>query len=266
MIHCGDAVRVLGTIPQNSIDLTIFSPPYDSIRDYGNNWTLDRIALGKEIFRVSKDGAMCCVVIQDGTKDFAKSLSTFRWGVEWIDSVGWKLFECCIYQRHGRPGAWWNQRFRVDHEYILMFFKGDRPKCFDKNSLMVDSKHAGKIFHGTSRQTDGSTRKILPTAVNVKKCRGTVWQYATSNTEGNKVKMQHPATFPDKLADDLIQCFSVAGDTVLDPMCGSGTTCISAAKLSRKYVGIEINQTYVNIANQRLQQEISNDKCDTAQI
>lgn len=53
------------------------------------------------------------------------------------------------------------------------------------------------------------------------KCRGTVWEYVTSAGEGNRVKLQHPATFPDRLAEDLIRCYSNAGDTVLDPFMGS---------------------------------------------
>ena len=87
------------------------------------------------------------------------------------------------------------------------------------------------------------------------KCRGTVWQYATSNTEGNNLKLQHPATYPDKLVEDLVLCFSDPGDLVLDPMCGSGTTCVVAHNLGRQYMGIEINETYVEIARRRLAAE-----------
>ncbi len=113
----GDGLKLLPTVPAGSIDLTVFSPPYDGIRDYGKNWTLDYKTLGSELFNATRDGGVCCVVIGDGTKEFAKSLTTFRWAVDWVDRAGWRLFECCIYKRHGNPGAWWTQRFRVDHEY-----------------------------------------------------------------------------------------------------------------------------------------------------
>ena len=251
----GDCLQELASFSDNSIDLTVFSPPYDGIRDYKNNWSFDFVTLGKHLYRVTKDGGVAVVVIGDGTKNFAKSLTSFRLAVNWVDEIGWKLFESVIYKRDGNPGAWWNQRFRVDHEYILMFFKGNRPKTFHKEHLMIPSKHAGKIYSGTDRLTNGGFKKIEPKAVNPLKCRGTVWNYSTSNTEGNRLKLQHPATYPDKLAEDLILCFSEPDDVVLDPMAGSGTTCVMAHNNRRQYIGIEISNEYCEIAQKRIQSE-----------
>lgn len=259
-IITSDNIQEIETFPDDSIDMTLFSPPYDSIRDYKKNWTFDYKELGRELFRVTKDGGVVAVVIGDGTKDFAKSLTTFRLAVNWVDDYGWKLFESIIYKRDGNPGAWWTQRFRVDHEYVLIFFKGNRPKTFSKEHLMIPSKHAGKIYSGTDRLTNGGFKPITPKAVNPTKCRGTIWQYSTSNTEGNKLKLQHPATFPDKLAEDLIRCFSNPSDIVLDPMCGSGTTCVMAKKTSRHYIGIDISPEYCEIARQRLILEHQSDQ------
>uniref|UniRef100_A0A7C4KYG7 Methyltransferase n=1 Tax=Bellilinea caldifistulae TaxID=360411 RepID=A0A7C4KYG7_9CHLR len=251
-----DCLKELPTFPENSIDLSVFSPPYDDIRDYKKNWQFDFVALGRELYRVTKEGGVAVVVIGDATRNFAKTLTSFRLAVNWVDSIGWKLFETVIYKRDGNPGAWWNTRFRVDHEYVLMFFKGQKPKTFHKEHLMVPSKHAGKVYTGTDRLTNGGFKVIQPKAVNPMKCRGTVWQYATSNTEGNRLKLQHPATFPDKLAEDLILCFSDPGEIVLDPMCGSGTTCVMARKNYRNFIGIEISAEYCEIARKRLEVEV----------
>ncbi len=251
-----DCLKELPHFPENSIDLSVFSPPYDDIRDYKKNWHFDFVALGKELYRVTKEGGVAVVVIGDATRNFAKTLTSFRLAVNWVDQIGWKLFETVIYKRDGNPGAWWNTRFRVDHEYVLMFFKGHKPKTFHKEHLMVPSKHAGKIYTGTDRLTNGGFKVIQPKAVNPMKCRGTVWQYATSNTEGNRLKLQHPATFPDKLAEDLILCFSEPGEIVLDPMCGSGTTCVMAREHYRNFIGIEISEEYCQIARKRLEVEV----------
>ena len=251
----GDCLAVLPALADETVDLTVFSPPYDGIRDYKNNWSLDFGRLGEELLRVTVPGGVCAVVIGDGTKNFAKSLTTFRLAVDWCDNRGWKLFECCIYQRAGNPGAWWKQRFRVDHEYILIFFKGERLRAFDKEHLMVPSKHAGKMYSGTDRLTSGGFKTITPKAVNPFKCRGTIWQYVTSNAEGNRLKLTHPATYPDRLAEDLIRCFSRPGDLVLDPFLGSGTTAVMARKAGRDFVGIEISDEYAVIAAQRLEKE-----------
>jgi DNA modification methylase len=251
----GDCIDLAKQIPDDSVDLTVFSPPYDSIRDYKKNWSFDFLGLGKELYRVTKDGGVAVVVIGDGTKNFAKSLTTFRLAVSWCDDAQWKMFETCIYHRDGNPGAWWSQRFRVDHEYILIFFKGERPKTFQKEPLMIPSKHAGKVYTGTDRLTNGGFKKIEPKAVSEMKCRGTVWRYSTSNSEGNRLKLQHPATFPDKLAEDLILCFSKPNELVFDPMCGSGTTCVMAKKNNRNFIGIDIAEEYCQIARKRLEDE-----------
>lgn len=252
-----DCLRVLSRMKEGSVDLTTFSPPYDSIRDYKSNWAFDPAALGKALYRVTKDGGICAVVIGDGTKDFAKSLTTARLTVDWCDNAGWRLFECCIYQRDGNPGAWWSQRFRVDHEYILLFLKGKRPKTFHKEGLMVPTKHAGKVYSGTDRLTNGGFKNIEPKEVNPMKCRGTIWKYATSNTEGNRLKLKHPATYPDKLVEDIIDCFSEPGDLILDPTAGSGTTCVVAAQKQRRYIGMDISEDYCEIARQRLETEVT---------
>lgn len=254
-ISQGDCLEVLSQVPDHSIDLTVFSPPYDQIRDYEGKWSLDFHRLGQELFRTTKDGGICAVVIGDGTKDYAKSLTSFRLAVDWCDKLGWRMFETCIYERAGNPGNWWSKRFRVDHEYVMLFLKGQHPKSFDKMPLMVPSKHAGKVYTGTDRLTSGATRRMKPKVVNAMKCRGTVWHYSTSNSEGNRLKLKHPATYPNKLAEDLIRCFSAPGDLVLDPMMGSGTTCVMAAQNERRYIGIDISAKYCDIARERLQVE-----------
>ena len=249
-----ECVEGLKKVPDGVVDCTIFSPPYDKIRDY-KGFSIDFSQLGKEIYRVFKDGAVCCVVINDGTKDFCKSLTTFRLAVDWVDNAEWKLFETLIYSRFGRPGAWWNKRFRVDHEYILVFFKGKKPKYFNKKHLFVPAKHAGETWHGTTRLTDGTLAKNEKKVQAATKCRGTIWHYKTSNTEGNRIKLKHPATYPDKLASDLIKCFSKEGDLILDPTVGSGTTVVMASQLKRHYLGFDISEDYVNLANERLATE-----------
>jgi DNA modification methylase len=251
-IHNADCLAHMRTMADASVDCVVTSPPYDSVRTYGAAWSLDYKAMGDELLRVCSDGAVCAVVIADGTKDFAKSLTTFRWAVDWVDRAGWRLFECCIYHRHGRPGAWWNKRFRVDHEYILLFLKGDRPAYFTKDHLAIPAKSAGTVVGGSSTRTsDGGLIPMRKFISSDTKCRGSVWHYATSSTEGNRLKLQHPATFPDKLASDLVKCFAAPGATVFDPFTGSGTTGVACLETGRAFVGTEIDPGYADIARRR---------------
>lgn len=259
--NCLDYLPIL---PEASVDFTLTSPPYDAIRDYKGFPPIDRVRLGKALYRVAKPGSICAVVIQDQTRNGAKSLTSFRWAVDWADECGWRLFETCLYQREGVPGNHWRTRFRVDHEYVHLFLKGDRPAYFDKSRLTVPCKTAGKVLqHGQRRKPDGSVERVAKEiTIAPTKCRGTVWKYSKSCTEGNRLKLAHPATFPGRLASDLIRCFCPVGGLVLDPFCGSGTTCIEAAKLGRNAVGIEIADEYVSLCRKRAETEIEADCFD----
>ena len=87
--------------------------------------------------------------------------------------------------------------------------------------MKIPAKYGGTYFHGTQRRTDGSLEKVEKTLLKDTKCPGTIWNYSASTTEKNKEKLKHPATYPDKLAQDLISCFTQENDIVLDPVCVS---------------------------------------------
>ncbi len=84
--------------------------------------------------------------------------------------------------------------------------------------------------------------------------RDNVWLYNTGFLVSSPEKdaFQHPAIFPEKLAEDHILSWSNPGDVILDPMCGSGTTCKMAVKHQRQYVGIDISEKYCELARERI--------------
>lgn len=251
----GNNIEIIGKMPKGSVDLIVMSPPYDALRDYCG-YTLDLHATGEKCFEVLADGGMCAMVIQDQTKDFAKSLTSFRTAVDWCDNIGFRMFECCIYEKQGVEGAWWKQRFRVDHEYIHLFLKGSRPKYFNKESLKIPSKHGGKTMSGAAiRLKDGTNLPTRKVNINTMKCRGSIWNYITCG-DGSKLKHKHPATFPNMIPFDLIECFCPPDGIVLDPFNGSGTTCVAAKSLQRRYIGIDISEEYCAIAKERIETEV----------
>lgn len=253
-IICGDSSIVLKEFPESSIDLVVTSPPYDGLRDY-NGFSLDLHTIGEELFRIMKPGGIVAMVIQDSTKNFGKSLTSFRTIVDWCDNCGFKLFETVIYHKNGTEGAWWKNRFRVDHEYMPIFLKGDKPQYFNKEPLKVPSKHAGKIMTGSgNRRTDGTTSGTVTRPINAMKCRGTVWDYMMAGDK-NPLKRRHPAVFPDKIPYDFIQCFCPEDGIVLDPFVGSGSTAVMAKVLGRKYIGIDISEEYCKLAEERIEKD-----------
>lgn len=251
-------------LADSSVDLIVTSPPYDGVRDYKKDeWQIDLPAIGKQISRVLKPGGVCCMVIQDQTKDYKKSLTSFKIIVDWCDNTDLNLWETVIYQRSGHPGNWWSKRLRVDHEYVPIFVKGNKdkgnmPNFFDKEYLKIECKRPGEKPWGaehTFRNTKGEIVRSEKWANAETKCRGTVWnmekEKATDNLSKQIKKFRdHPARFPTGLAKDLIMGFSKEGDIVLDPMCGSGTTCAVAKSLRRKYIGFDIIEEYCNLARE----------------
>ena len=250
-IICSDAVKALGKICADTVDLTVFSPPYDGLRDY-NGYACNLHDLGEQLYRVTKTGGVVVMVIQDQTIGGRKTLTSFRTILDWCDNIGFGLFECNIYQKQGKDGAWWSRRFRVDHEYMPIFVKGDKPKHFDKESIKIPTKHAGKTMTGgANRNKDGITVDSRKMTINPTKCPGTIWNYANG---GDKVAMKrnHPAAYPDKIPYDFIRVFTQKGDVVLDPMVGSGSTAIAAHLLGRKYIAIDISHEYCELTKERI--------------
>ena len=253
-IVTSDNIEYLKTLPNESIDMVVTSPPYDNLRDY-NGYDLDLHGLGVELLRVLKDGGICVMVIQDATKDGAKTLTSFRTIVDWCDNIGFRLFECNIYNRQGTEGAWWKKRFRVDHEYMPIFLKGKRPQYFDKENIKIPSKHANKIMTGANIRTKNGRTGSRKVKINPTKCPGTVMTFGNTCGGESKLKSQHPAVFPNMLVYDLIECFCPPEGLVLDPFHGSGTTTLAAKSLGRNYIGIDVSEDYNRIAIQRLEVE-----------
>ena len=250
-IYNMDCVEGMKMLPDNSVDLVVTSPPYDSLRDY-NGFSFDLHETGKEIYRVLKEGGIAVMVIQDQTKDFGKSLTSFRTILDWCDNIGFKLFETVIYRKHGTEGAWWTKRFRVDHEYMPIFLKGKKPLFFDKEPIKIPSKHGGKVMTGSgNRKTNGETTSTITRPINETKCPGTIWDYLMAGDK-NPLKRKHPAVFPDKIPLDFIQVFCPVGGLVLDPFMGSGSTAIASFKTNRNFIGFDVSQEYIEIANERI--------------
>ena len=136
-----------------------------------------------------------------------------------------------------------------------IFLKGERPQYFNKESLKIPSKHGGKTMTGGgTRLTNGVRIATRSITINPMKCRGTIWEYMTAG-DGTRLKHQHPATFPDRLPYDFIQCFCPPTGIVLDPFIGSGTTALAAIQLDRNYIGIDISKEYCELAQKRIREE-----------
>ncbi len=247
VIH-GDCLEVMKDIPDKSIDMILTSPPYDNLRDY-NGYTFDFERIAKELFRVTKQGGVVVWVVGDATVKGSETGTSFKQAL-YFKEIGFNLHDTMIYRKSNRPPLN-HPRYEQEFEYMFIFSKG-KPKVV--NLLTTKCLNAGKINSGTARNGGSDTLQKKHGAG--KPCKetkplGNIWSYAVGVEKDNKG--MHPAIFPEKLAEDHILSWSNEGDTVLDPMAGSGTTLKMAKKNNRNYIGIEISPEYIDIINKRLQ-------------
>lgn len=247
-ICCGDSAELMKTLPDESIDLVVTSPPYDNLRTY-NGFCFDFEKIAEQLFRVIKWGGCIVWVISDGVVNGSETGTSFKQALRFME-IGFNLHDTMIWSKDACsfPDR---TRYCQTFEYMFVFSKG-KPKTIN---LIADKKNkwGGTNVHGTFRQPDGSLRERSTTwkEVNIKEygVRNNVW-----NVPGEKNnKTGHPAVFPKRLAMDHIRSWSNEGDVVLEPFLGSGTTAVACIETGRHYIGFDISEEYVAIAKQRIE-------------
>ena len=242
----GDNVEVLRQFPDDFVDLTVTSPPYDNLRTY-NGFTWDFDALAKELYRVTKPGGVVVWVVGDATVKGSETGTSFKQALYFKDVCGFNLHDTMIYAKPNFSAVGALQtRYAPVFEYMFILTKG-KLKTFNPIKDKPN-KNAGKKASGTVRQVDGTTKPMSKEMViNDLGQRYNIWEISPQTQKGN-----HPAPFPEALANDHIISWSNEGDVVLDPFMGSGTTGKMALLNNRKFIGVELSPEYVEIAKKRI--------------
>lgn len=238
-IYLKSSEKMSPELPDNSVALVVTSPPYNVGKEYDNDLSLDKyLELLKKVFEESKrvlepGGRICINIANVGRKPYIPLASyvnrimveelgyLMRGEIPWVKGDG--ANGSCAW------GSWRSAKnpvLRDTHEYILVFSK-DR----------FDRVRKGKNSIGTDEFLMNSR---------------SVWNMEPESA----TRVGHPAPFPEELPRRLIEFYTYEGDLVLDPFCGVGTTCVTAKKLNRDYIGYEIEQEYVNRAKERLDKTV----------
>lgn len=252
-IICGDAVDVMKTMPANSTDLVVTSPPYDDLRNY-NGYHFNFEGMAKELYRVIKEGGVLVWVVGDQTIKGDETGTSFKQAL-YFKKVGFNLFDTMIYLKTPRGAVGNNKTYWQTFEYMFVLSKG-APKTIN---LLKDRENKDERDgdSGTKRLSDGSLLKLKRAGYSKYGRRTNVWEYliGKGHSASDNIAHQHPAIFPEKLVKDHITSWSNPGDVILDPMCGSGTTCKMAKLNKRDFIGIDISSEYCKIAKERLKQK-----------
>jgi DNA modification methylase len=250
-IYNEDCLDTMARMPDGFVDLTVTSPPYDNLRDY-KGYCFDFENVAKELYRITKQGGVVVWVVKDSVKKGDRSLTSYRQAIYFQD-LGFNVYDVIIYEKAG-CGKPHPKRYRDSFEYMFIFSKG-----LPKNvNLISDRKnfYGGQTQRGknTIRGIDGKLTERKKTLVAEYGVRFNLWRYATgmNNSTSDKYAFNHPAIFPEKLANDHIISWSNEGDLVYDPFMGSGTTAKMAILNNRNFIGSEISKEYCEIAEKRI--------------
>ena len=242
----GDCLERMKEIPDGSVDLTVTSPPYDNLRTYNNSLDWGEHVwkpVLQELFRVTKKGGVVVWVVGDATIKGSETGTSFRQAL-YAKEIGFNLHDTMIYQKAGTGACGSNLCYLQSFEYMFVFSK-NKPLTIRKIADHVN-KSSGTKCTADRVNKKGQKRKkerVVPKM----SVRSNIWRYSVGQKNVN-----HPAIFPEKLANDHIISWSNEGDTVLDCFMGSGTTGKMALLNNRKFIGIEKDAGYFEIAKQRL--------------
>jgi len=243
-LHMGDCATVMAErIADNSIDLTVTSPPYDNLRTY-NGYTFDFEAIGAQLWRVTKPGGVVVWVVGDATVNGSETGTSFRQALHFM-SLGFNLYDTMIWDKTV-PTTPTEGRYYNTFEYMFVFSKG-RPFAINYIEDRLNASAGVARINLKNCRKEKRTYGGKATVTAAKGRRFNVWPINPSARP-----IDHPAPFPEALARDHILSWSNPGDVVLDPMMGSGTTGKMARLTGRQFIGIDISAEYVELARQRI--------------
>ncbi len=228
--------EAMSDLPDNSVHLMVTSPPYNVGKEYDEDLTLAEYLsflrrVWQEVYRVLVPGGRACVNVANlGRRPYVPLHASIA--TDMIE-LGYLMRGEVIWQKGSSAGtstAWgsWkspsNPTLRDTHEYILIFSKG----AFGRKET------AGRQPTITKEQFLEYTKSV--------------WEFPAESAK----RVGHPAPFPVELPSRVIQLYTYENELILDPFMGSGQTAIAALQLKRHFVGYEIDQTYVELAEKRI--------------
>ena len=242
----GDCLELMKNIPDGSVDLTVTSPPYDNLRTYNGNieqWNFEKFKeISKELYRITAYGGVIVWIVADATVKGSETGTSFRQAL-WFMECRFNLHDTMIWEKTGNGCLGSQNAYGQVFEYMFVFSKGK----LRTHNLIKDRENkikSGKVkVNAGLVDGKGSLRTIERKPFGK---RTNIWRI------NQQQKSEHPAPFPEQLANDHIISWSNEGDTVLDCFMGSGTTGKMAVLNNRHFIGIELEEEYFKIAEERI--------------
>ena len=236
----------MSTWPDEIIDLTVTSPPYDGVRNY-QGYEFDFPAIAGQLWRVTKPGGVLVWVVNDQYHNGSRSLTSFRQAIH-FQEAGWLVHDVMVWDK-GASVTWRSNGYTAVWEMMLVLSKDSRPKTF--HPVTGPKTYWSKSTWHRSGRDKEKLRAVKDLPQRQDKVLTNVWRLMAGGRRDH-IATDHPAAFPERLAEMHIRSWSDPGDLVLDPMVGSGTVPKVCVANSRDYVGIDISPDYVTMAEERV--------------
>ena len=248
-IYNENCLETMAKMPDNFLDLTVTSPPYDNLRTY-NGYCFEFENVAKELFRVTKQGGVVVWVVGDSFIDGSETLTSFKQAL-YFKEIGFNIHDTMIYSKDVMPFPE-QTRYNQCFEYMFVLSKG-KPNTF--NAIKEKTQGYKPSKSSTTRNANGETTGLKYKQGKDERSLFNIWQFGCgyNKTTNDEIAFKHPAMFPEKLAEKHIISWSNEGDVVYDPFGGSGTTCKMAHKWKRKSIMSEISLEYCQIAKKRIE-------------
>lgn len=248
-LYLQDCIVWMKSLGDDSVDMTLTSPPYDDIRNY-NGYSFDFESTAKELYRITKPGGVVIWNVADQTINGSETGTSMKQAMYFME-CGFRLHDTMIYlKKNPMPSS--GKRYHQSWEYIFCFSKGV-PNTF--NPIEVECKYGNLKANQKYRGKDGERNYKVTKRNSFSKVRN-VFEYVIGggHTTKDKIAFEHPAIMPEKLAEDQIKTWTNKGDLVIDPFAGSGTTAKMAHLHNRIFSGCEISEEYCEIFIKRLEE------------
>lgn len=254
-----DCLEYMKTLPDNCIDAVITSPPYAEQRasTYGGisaddfpDWMAE---VGREIYRILKPSGCFVLNIKEHVKNGTRSTYVLKTIMELSEIFIWN--DTYIWNKTNPFPTGSNKRLKDGFEYCYFFTKSKNYKFYPNNVLM---KSTSKWLESEQRRKNKGAHNVTNGSGMNMGARCAPDMVRPSNVLTlpiDSTNHKHPATFPIGLPEFFIKLSTEENDVIYDPFSGSGTTLLAAKNLKRHYIGTEINKEYIEIINERLDQE-----------
>lgn len=250
VVYPGDCIELLKSIPSDSMQLVVTSPPYNIGKEYEKRVKLDSyIKQQKKVISecvrvLAPSGSICWQVGNFVDKGSIIPLDTALYPI--FSSLGLRMRNRIIW--HFEHGLHCSRRFSGRYETIVWFTKSD-DYIFNLDPIRVPQKYPGKKYFKGPKAGQYSCNPLG-------KNPGDLW--VIPNVKSNHIeKTGHPCQFPVELIERLVLSMTNKNDWVLDPFVGVGSSIIAAIRHGRRGAGAEILPKYVKIAHQRIEQEMN---------